>query len=260
MAGSKAAKGAAAKAAEAKRAKDAAAAAAAAAADAEADDEDWVVDMTTPVELDAPPPARKPVAMPALPPLPDGEETDEARMRRVRKDADTIKRAKSIVDGRAVLGAKIAAGPYGGSKRKSHWDYVLIEMRWMANDFAAERDWKLECARRFGSAVAAAKGVPKPLAAEDAETTKMRACARVAAEVAAFWSKAWDRATEKPIPTAAELVPPPAGEAGGAGAGTTGAGTTGAGAGAGAANAAASAAAASAAAASAPAPARGEGD
>ena len=218
MAGSKAAKGAAAKAAEAKRAKDAAAAAAAA-AEAEADDEDWVVDMTTPVELDAAPPARKPVAMPALPPLPDGEETDEARAARVGKDAETIKRAKSIRDGRAVLGAKISSGPYGESARKSHWDYVLIEMRWMANDFAAERDWKAECARRCGSAVAAAKGVPKPLAAEDAETTKKRACARVAAEVAAFWSKAWDRATKKPIPTAAELVPPPAGEAEGAGAG-----------------------------------------
>ena len=217
MAGSKAAKGAAAKAAEAKRAKDAAAAAAA--AEAEADDEDWVVDMTTPVELDAAPPARKPVAMPALPPLPDGEETDEARAARVGKDAETIKRAKSIRDGRAVLGAKISSGPYGESARKSHWDYVLIEMRWMANDFAAERDWKAECARRCGSAVAAAKGVPKPLAAEDAETTKKRACARVAAEVAAFWSKAWDRATKKPIPTAAELVPPPAGEAEGAGAG-----------------------------------------
>ena len=63
------------------------------------------------------------------------------------------------------------------------------------------------------------EGVPKPLAAEDAETTKKRACARVAAEVAAFWSEAWDRATKKPIPTAAELVPPPAGEAEGAGAG-----------------------------------------
>ena len=217
MAGSKAAKGAAAKAAEAKRAKDAAAAAAA--AEAEADVEDWVVDMTTPVELDAAPPARKPVAMPALPPLPDGEETDEARAARVGKDAETIKRAKSIRDGRAVLGAKISSGPPANPARKSHWDYVLIEMRWMANDFAAERDWKAECARRCGSAVAAAKGVPKPLAAEDAETTKKRACARVAAEVAAFWSKAWDRATKKPIPTAAQLVPPPAGEAEGAGAG-----------------------------------------
>ena len=57
--------------------------------------------------------------MPALPPLPDGEETDEARAARVGKDAETIKRAKSIRDGRACSAAKISSGPYGGIRGES---------------------------------------------------------------------------------------------------------------------------------------------
>ena len=34
---------------------------------------------------------------------------------------------------------------------KTHWDYVLDEMEWMANDFAQERKWKLAAARRVRS-------------------------------------------------------------------------------------------------------------
>ena len=30
---------------------------------------------------------------------------------------------------------------------RSHWDYVLDEMRWMAVDFAQERRWKMAAAR-----------------------------------------------------------------------------------------------------------------
>lgn len=37
------------------------------------------------------------------------------------------------------------------SRVKSHWDYVLDEMEWMANDFAQERKWKLAAARRVRS-------------------------------------------------------------------------------------------------------------
>lgn len=33
------------------------------------------------------------------------------------------------------------------SRHKSHWDYVLDEMQWMAVDFAQERRWKMSCAK-----------------------------------------------------------------------------------------------------------------
>ena len=211
MAGAKGNKGAAAKAAAAKAAKAAAAAAAAAADD---EDEPWVVDMQTHVPLDRQETVEfDPVPLPNLPSLGEHEhETDEARRARYAKDDEVIANARKIRESRAMLGAKIAAGPYGTNKRKSHWDYVLIEMRWMAADFAAERDWKLEAARQCAEMSASCEGVPpeRETKGEAAlEEAGRRQCARVASEVGHFWEKAWKRAVEKPIPTAAELVPEP---------------------------------------------------
>ena len=210
MAGAKGNKGAAAKAAAAKAAK--AAAAAAAAADDE--DEPWVVDMQTHVPLDRQETVEfDPVPLPDLPSLGEhDDETDEARKARYAEDDEVIANARKIRESRAMLGAKIAAGPYGVDKRKSHWDYVMIEMRWMAADFAAERDWKLEAARQCAGTSAACEGVPPGASRRgDAalEEAGRKMCARVAAEVGHFWEKAWKRAVEKPIPTAAELVPEP---------------------------------------------------
>ena len=34
---------------------------------------------------------------------------------------------------------------------KSHWDYVLSEMQWLAVDFAQERRWKMTAAKKVGS-------------------------------------------------------------------------------------------------------------
>lgn len=38
---------------------------------------------------------------------------------------------------------------------KSHWDYLLEEMQWMATDFAQERRWKLAAAKKVGLLVVA---------------------------------------------------------------------------------------------------------
>ena len=209
MAGAKGNKGAAAKAAAAKAAK----AAAAAAAAADDDDEPWVVDMQTHVPLDKQDTTEfDPIPLPDLPSLGEhDDETEEARKGRYAEDDGVIAEARKIRESRAVLGAKIAKGPYGVDKRKSHWDYVLIEMRWMAADFAAERDWRLEAARQCAEMSAACEGAP-PAREETSEEAALEEagramCARVAHEVGHFWEKAWKRAVEKPIPTAAELVP-----------------------------------------------------
>ena len=211
MAGAKGNKGAAAKAAAAKAAK----AAAAAAAAADDDDEPWVVDMQTHVPLDKQETTEfDPIPLPDLPSLGEhDDETEEARKGRYAEDDAVIAEARKIRESRAVLGAKIAKGPYGVDKRKSHWDYVLIEMRWMAADFAAERDWRLEAARQCAEMSAACEGAP-PAREETSEEAALEEagramCARVAHEVGHFWEKAWKRAVEKPIPTAAELVPEP---------------------------------------------------
>jgi len=39
---------------------------------------------------------------------------------------------------------KATEPPHG----KAHWDYVLEEMQWLANDFAQERKWKKAGARK----------------------------------------------------------------------------------------------------------------
>jgi hypothetical protein len=76
----------------------------------------------------------------------------------------------------------------------------------MAADFAAERDWKLESSRQCAALSAACQGVPK-VREEVALQDRKNMSAAVAAEIAAFWEKAWDRARDKSIPPAAGLVP-----------------------------------------------------
>ena len=38
--------------------------------------------------------------------------------------------------------------------QRCHWDYVLVEMRWLATDFSGERLWKLAAARHAGKLAA----------------------------------------------------------------------------------------------------------
>ncbi|KAM7527408.1 hypothetical protein LguiB_030818 [Lonicera macranthoides] len=42
------------------------------------------------------------------------------------------------------------------NRRKSHWDFVLEEMEWLANDFAQERLWKITAAAQISRRVAVA--------------------------------------------------------------------------------------------------------
>lgn len=59
-------------------------------------------------------------------------------------------------------------------RRKSHWDYVLDEMRWMATDFVEERKWKQSTARLLalatlsGTGSAGSLSVPQVAASEPA--------------------------------------------------------------------------------------------
>ncbi|KAI9564810.1 hypothetical protein GHT06_008551 [Daphnia sinensis] len=82
---------------------------------------------------------------------------------------------------------KVAEPP----RAKSHWDYLLEEMVWLAADFAQERKWKKNSARKCGrmvlkhfqdKAAAAAK-------AEKEEEQRLRKIASfVAKEIRTFWS------------------------------------------------------------------------
>jgi len=135
----------------------------------------------------------------------------------------------------STTNAKLSALPYGQlGRKKSHWDYLLCEMRWMARDFASERDWKLESARRCGAGAVTCNGAPqeKNDPTELLDVSRRRRCALVATEVSYFWEEAWYvfptdripptdcpcktdisfftirvRATNAPLPPAAALVP-----------------------------------------------------
>ena len=49
-------------------------------------------------------------------------------------------------------GRKLPKGPEP-PRNKVHWDYLLEEMSWMANDFKLERRWKVVLARKIVRAV-----------------------------------------------------------------------------------------------------------
>jgi hypothetical protein len=47
--------------------------------------------------------------------------------------------------------------PHLPGRRKTHWDYLLDEMRWTATDFIEERKWKASTARTIGKAILSPK-------------------------------------------------------------------------------------------------------
>ena len=77
------------------------------------------------------------------------------------------------------------------ARAKSHWDYLLEEMVWLAGDFSAERKWKKAAAKKCArmvqkyfqdKAAAAAK-------AEKEEEQRLRKMASfVAKEIRTFWT------------------------------------------------------------------------
>ncbi|XP_071849839.1 helicase domino-like isoform X3 [Apostichopus japonicus] len=73
---------------------------------------------------------------------------------------------------------------------KTHWDYLLDEMQWLAADFSQERRWKKAAARKLARAVAAyhRDKQAKEIKAERDEANKLRRIAsNIAKEVKQFW-------------------------------------------------------------------------
>ena len=134
-----------------------------------------------------------------------GEESVEERKRRLKDEDMLIARAKAIREKIKALDARANVKTHDDSRRKSHWEYVMMEMTWLARDFASERDWKQETSRQVSQLVAACEGAPADRE-ESEEKRRQTRCAAIATKVAAFWAEAWTRAKERPLPNAAELV------------------------------------------------------
>ncbi|XP_054851977.1 E1A-binding protein p400 isoform X2 [Eublepharis macularius] len=74
---------------------------------------------------------------------------------------------------------------------KSHWDYLLEEMQWMATDFAQERRWKMAAAKKMVRTVARyheEKKLNEERAKKEEQNKLRRIAASIAREIEYFWS------------------------------------------------------------------------
>ncbi|CAM4568323.1 unnamed protein product [Lepidochelys kempii] len=74
---------------------------------------------------------------------------------------------------------------------KSHWDYLLEEMQWMATDFAQERRWKMVTAKKMVRTVARyheEKKLNEERARKEEQNKLRRIAASIAREIEYFWS------------------------------------------------------------------------
>ncbi|XP_053938233.1 E1A-binding protein p400 isoform X14 [Cuculus canorus] len=74
---------------------------------------------------------------------------------------------------------------------KSHWDYLLEEMQWMATDFAQERMWKMATAKKMVRTVARyheEKKLNEERAKREEQNKLRRIAASIAREIEYFWS------------------------------------------------------------------------
>ncbi|XP_066546170.1 E1A-binding protein p400 isoform X3 [Amia ocellicauda] len=74
---------------------------------------------------------------------------------------------------------------------KSHWDYLLEEMQWMAADFAQERRWKMAAAKKLVRTCARYHGEQKRAEErmkKEEEARLRRIACTIAREVEFFWS------------------------------------------------------------------------
>ncbi|KAA8543485.1 hypothetical protein F0562_021020 [Nyssa sinensis] len=72
-----------------------------------------------------------------------------------KADEDSILEEARIIEAKRKRIAELSVGTLPlGNHQKSHWDFVLEEMAWLANDFAQERLWKITAAAQISHRVA----------------------------------------------------------------------------------------------------------
>jgi E1A-binding protein p400 len=89
-------------------------------------------------------------------------------------------------------GRKLPKGPEP-PRNKVHWDYLLEESVWMANDFKLERKWKMAVAKKLSRAVMryhAQQQTKAARAEKQAELLRRKLAAFVSRDVKKFWHKA----------------------------------------------------------------------
>ena len=106
-------------------------------------------------------------------------------------EAEILKAAGEIRDRRSWLRVPIAAPE--GKRSKVHWDHLLDEMVWLSKEFARERRWKLQQAKKVANQVARSNldlESRVEVRAKEQEKTLRKRASWIAREVSTFWNKA----------------------------------------------------------------------
>ncbi|XP_063359970.1 helicase domino, partial [Cydia amplana] len=132
---------------------------------------------------------RPPPVPPPEPPAPDPPPPPTEMVEKARQEAYVAARVAELA--RAGLWAerrlpRVCEPP----RPKTHWDYLLEEMAWLAQDFAHERKWKKQAAKKCARAVQK-YFQDKAAAAQKAEKAQELQLRRIAAfaakEIRTFW-------------------------------------------------------------------------
>ena len=84
-----------------------------------------------------------------------GPSSQEQIAMQAKQEATVLKRVTELTM-EGLWSSKRLPKVYEPPRKKSHWDYLLEEMQWLATDFAQEKRWKKAAARKvslFGQCV-----------------------------------------------------------------------------------------------------------
>ncbi|KAH6765355.1 hypothetical protein C2S52_000181 [Perilla frutescens var. hirtella] len=101
-------------------------------------------------------------------------------------DEDSILKEAKIIEAKRKRIAELSVVTSARNFRpKSHWDYVIEEMAWLANDFAQERIWKIAAAAQISSRAAFTCRLRKRENSSGMEAKKV--AHTLAKSIKAFW-------------------------------------------------------------------------
>lgn len=156
------------------------------------------------VEPNTPTPTPTPPPPPSLPPPPvsipspkpsllnsrnDVSKDDIAA--KATKDAEILKRVNELQKMGVWSPKRIPKVPEP-PRNKVHWDYLLAEMTWLANDFKEERKWKIALAKKVSKAVLKyfqAREIEEQKIIKEREQKLRKIAKNISSEVKKFWSQ-----------------------------------------------------------------------
>ena len=105
--------------------------------------------------------------------------------------------AHGIKENRSRMQSRAQSATAEHAREKSSWDFMLVEMQWLANDMAGERIWKQNAARSFADVCAKLDGRPQSRQ-EELEKNRRNVASKLSAQMSTFWRCMWALARASP--------------------------------------------------------------